>query len=178
MKKFYVVKDLGGGFDGLVVSGEKILSTVEYLQKLSGVQEIMTNILVVEEILDPNSTIGSDPKNIVSLPVPFNGLFINVNFLEETDDPSNRVFVTDNPYGEVIAEGEMTLGDLKVTYLKFADSVTITLVDPGNGRTLFSHNFRKDPSEILDSVQKLMSEEGTDSDDLFFELNDLKEKNK
>lgn len=162
MGKFYVLKDIGGGFDGLVAEGT-----------------VVNGVLHVSKITDKNVNVGD--RN-VSLPVPEGAIAIGPMYFEETDDPGIREFATDNPFGAFQLEGHMDCGNIKVHYAQYEKSLNVSVAevqDKGFVRTIFSQNFHSDFPKVKDTIESVLKEHGgEDVDDLVFRLRELWEAQK
>jgi len=170
MPKFYVVKDIGGGFDGLTVEGE--------------VFDDYPHFVSVTKLTDRDSIVGD--RN-VSLPVPAHSLLIALKNLDEIEDPGTREFSSENPYGKFLLQGTMQLGgtgdsSIQIAYSQYekALQVSVTNVIP-NGiggatrNTLLNQNYSKDFDKIKLAIEDVLKENGEDPDDLIFKLKALKE---
>lgn len=164
MPQFYVVKGIGGGFDGLVVEAEPA-----WYEGVGGVPDIF----LVRRLIDPNRNIGD---RTVALPLPDGSVYIGKPFLETTDDPGTREFASDNPFGRHLASGEMEMGDIRISYSLHERALSATVYDLAAKRTVFSQNFTKDPEKVKQAIHDLLKENGgSDLDDLVFRLRELKE---
>lgn len=158
MPQFYVVKGIGGGFDGLIVETET---------NADGVYKLVTRII------DPNMNVGD---RTVSLPIPLGALSIHPKFLDQTDDPGIREFASDNPFGKMFLEGHMDCGDLKVTYSQFEKALSVVVFDTQAKRTIFSQYFTKEFDKVKQTVEAVLKQNGgSDAEDLVFQLRALKE---
>lgn len=160
MSEFYLVDGIGGGFDGLVVEGV--------------VYDDLPFYVHASRIFDPNKNVGD---RVVSIPIPPHGLLISKMFLKKTDDPSQRQFASDNPFGRPIVQGLMTLGNIEVAYTQFTSVLSVNVFNSTDRKTLFSQYFSKDLDKVMDAIESILKENGgTDPDDLVFKLRELKEK--
>lgn len=158
MPQFYVVKGIGGGFDGLVVEA---FATQE------------GSLVEVLRIIDRNSIVGD---RAVALPIPGQAIYLDKRFLEETDDPTTREFAANNPFGNLVLEGHMEMGDLKVSYAQFESVISVNIREPKTGKTLFSQYFSKDFDKVKQTIEAVLKESGgSDAEDLVFQLRALKE---
>lgn len=158
MPEFYVVKGIGGGFDGLVVEG---------------VQVIGTQMVAIQKLTDRDTIIGD--RN-VSLPIPPEAVYIGMQFLEKTEAPGTREFAANNPFGQLMAEGRMTIGNLDVAYSQFMSVLSVNIRDTGVGKTIFSQYFSKDFEKVKKVMEDALKQsDGSDAEDLVFQLRALKE---
>lgn len=158
MQKFYVVKEIGGGFDGLIIEGKN---------------EAGSNLVEVFKLIDRDSIAGD--RN-VSLPIEQGVLFISLSKLQEIDDPGTREFAANNPFGKLVLEGHMELGSVKVSYAQFESVMSVNIMDVMAKKTVFSQYFSKDFEKIRQTIEDVLKEgDGTDADDLVFRLQELKE---
>lgn len=157
MPQFYLVKDVGGGFDGLCVEGD--------------VFDDHPSLVSVGRIIVSGVNVGD---RTVSLPV--RGLLFAKEMLEPTDDPGLREFAGNNPFGRVILEGHMEIGNLKISYTQFDSAMSVNLYDNVAQKTVFSQYFSKDLDRVRGSLEELMKQNGgSDAEDLVFRLRELKE---
>lgn len=158
MPEFYVVKGVGGGFDGLLVEGFKVIGS---------------DMIAVQRITDRDSIVGD--RN-VSLNLPPTALYIGMQFLEATEDPGKREFAANNPFGRVILEGHMEMGNLKVSYAQFESVISVNIREAESGKTIFSQYFSKEFDRVKGCIEScLKSNGGSDAEDLVFQLRALKE---
>lgn len=158
MPEFYVVKGIGGGFDGLVVETER---TQE-----DGLVEVM-------RIIDRTSILGD--RN-VSLPIPGQAIYIDRKFLEPTEDPGTREYAANNPFGRLVAEGQMEISSIKVSYAQFETVLSVNVQDTVAKKTLFSQYFSKDIEKVKAAIEAVLKQNGgSDVEDLVFQLRALKE---
>lgn len=157
MPQFYLVKGIGGGFDGLVVEA---FATQE------------SSLVEVHRLIDRGSIVGD--RN-TALPVPGESIYINKKFLEEVEDPGVREFASDNPFGQLRFEGHMECGDVKVAYAQYDNAMSVTLMDVATGRTLVAMNFKRDFDKVKQTIESVLKGNGGDADDLVFQLLALKE---
>lgn len=159
MPKFYVVNGVGGGFDGLVVEGE-VFDDYPYIVQIS-------------KIIDTNVNVGD---RTLALPTPPRSLFIGKDCLTETDDPQLREFASDNPFGNLVLEGHMDCGSLKVAYSQFEKVLSVVVTEPDQNKTVFSQYFFKDFDKVKQTVEDVLKQSGgSDVDDLVFKLRAFKE---
>lgn len=159
MPQFYLVKDIGGGFDGLVVEGTPLKDSPPTVR--------------IERIIDRNANVGD---RTVSLPIPLGSLFIGQEFLEPTDDPGTREFASNNPFGQLVLEGHMQVGDLKVSYAQFQAVLSVNVRELTTGKTLFSQYFSKDFEKVKSTIEDVLKQNAdSDPDDLVLKLRALKE---
>lgn len=159
MQKFYVVNDVGGGFDGLIVQGDQVNFG-------------MAVFLSVTRIIDKNVNVGD---RTLALPIPANSVLISIDNLTVTDDPGLREFASDNPFGQLILEGQMSVGSLKVSYSKFDKVLSIVVTEVAENKTVFSQYFTKNFESVMSKIEDVLKNEG-DVEDLVFELRELKSK--
>jgi len=155
MPQFYVVKGIGGGFDGLVIEGESLAHA---------------DLIAVQKIIDRDSVVGD--RN-VALPIPNKGLFIGREFLDEIEDPGIREFSSTNPYGKLQLEGRMDCGGLQVVYAQYELTLTVVVTDMVAKRTVLSQNFSKDFDKVKAKIEECLKQ--ADAEDLVFQLRALKE---
>lgn len=157
MPQFYVVKGIGGGFDGLVVEGK----------------DSALNLVEVVKLTDRDSIVGD--RN-VSLPVPESALFISKAHLDEIEDPGTREFASDNPFGKHLADGNMEMGGISIHYSEFEKVLNVTVLDMGARKTVLSQYFFKNIAQVKEQLANLLKENGgSDVEDLVFRLRELKE---
>jgi len=158
MPQFYVVKGIGGGFDGLVVEGTQVLGT---------------QMVTIQKITDRNSIVGD--RN-VSLPLPPEAVYLGLRFLDPIEDPGIREFAANNPFGKLVLEGHMTCGVLKVAYSQFESVLSVTITDSSVGKTIFSQYFSKDFDKVKGTIESILkTKDDSDAEDLVFQLRELKE---
>ncbi len=162
MQKYYVLSGIGAGFDGLVVQGEELDS--------------MPGFVMVSRLIDPDVNVGDRP---LALPVGAGAMLIGLGQLTETDDPILREFASNNPFGQLKHEGQMTSGNLKCAYAQFENVLQVSLleVNPGfSEKTIFSQYFFKDFDVVKQAIEDTMKQKGdSDTEDLVFKLRALKE---
>lgn len=158
MPQYYVVKGIGGGFDGLIVEG---------------VQVIGTQMVAVQKLIDRSSIIGD--RN-VALPIPPEAVYLGLTFLEPCEAPGTREFASNNPFGTMLAEGRMTIGNLDVAYSQFQTVINVSVRDTSVGKTIFSQYFSKDFDKVKKTIEDVLKQgDGSDAEDLVFQLRALKE---
>ena len=158
MPKFYVIKDIGGGFDGLTIEGDDEFAPFGFVE--------------IKRMIDRDSIVGD--RN-VSLTIPPCSLYISKLKTEETADPGIREYAADSPYGKFQLEGRMDCGNLRVTYAQFEKALQVTLTDVPAGRTVTTQNFVKDFDKVKAAIEDVLKSDGSDVDDLVFKLQELKE---
>lgn len=157
MPEFYLVKGIGGGFDGLIA---------ECTSMPEG------SLLEVHRLINVNVVVGD---RHASTPLSGQSVYLSRQFLEPTEDPTGRQFDHQNPYGEFQLSGEMSCGGLHVSYSQFekALQVSVAEVDGTNRKTLFNQNFSKNFDQVKSSLEVALKEGS--GDDLIFKLRELKE---
>ena len=175
MPKFYVVKDIGGGFDGLVIETD---DTITLPKQIDIYAKIMMPVL---RIIDRDSIVGD--RN-VSLSLPHGAMMINLDYLTEIEDPGTAEFSSDNPYGKFLLQGTMMIGDdgLQVSYSQYEKALQVSVSELilGGGtstrHTLLNQNYSKDFDKVKLAIEAVLKENGgEDPDDLIFKLKALKE---
>lgn len=160
MSEYYLVRDVGAGLDGLLIEGV--------------VYEDKPDVAMVTRILSRDMFVGD--RNL-SIPVAPSSLFVSLKNLERVPDPGPVEFAHDNPYGDLLAEGKMTVGSVSIAYGKFENALTINVYDEAAQRTLYSQNFGKQYAAVLQEIENIMRDsDGSDIDDVVFKLRELKEK--
>lgn len=158
MSKLYVLKNLGTGFDGLVVEG------------LSFAQGDNTVLIEVRKIINRNAIFGD--RN-VSYPVPPNFLFIDGLYTDPYEE-EQREYGSTNPYGEFKLEGRYTKDSLEVVFAQYSKALTVTVYEKQETkRTLYSQTFVGNFAAVKEAIEVHTST--GDVDDLIFRLNELKE---
>lgn len=155
MPQFYVVKGIGGGFDGLVIEA---VATQE------------GNLVEVLKFVDRDSVVGD--RN-VSLPIPGQSIYMDKRVLDEIEDPGIREFSSTNPYGRLQLEGRMDCGGLQVVYAQYELALTVVVTDMVAKRTVLSQNFSKDFGKVKAKIEECLKQ--ADAEDLVFQLRALKE---
>ncbi len=157
MPEFYLVNGIGGGFDGLVVEA-------------SSLQE--GSLVEVHRLINTNIVIGD---RHASTPVVAQSVYLSKKFLEPAEDPTGRQFDHQSPYGEFKLEGQMSCGNLQVSYSQFENALQVSVaeVEGENRKTLFNQNFSKNFDQIKSVIEQTLKE-GT-GEDLIFKLRELKE---
>ena len=157
MPQFYVVKGIGGGFDGLVVEGAALKDLPPTVQVL--------------KLIDRDSIVGD--RNI-SLPIPPGALTIGLEFLDPIDDPGIREFAATNPFGKLLLEGRMDCGDLQVVYAQYENTLGVVVTDIVAKKTVLSQYFSKDFDKVKAVIEDVLKNSQV-ADDLVFKLRELKE---
>lgn len=158
MSKLYVLKNLGAGFDGLVVEG------------LTFAQGDNTVLIEVRKIINRNAIFGD--RN-VSYPVPPNFLYIDGSFTDLYEEEP-REFGSTNPYGEFKFEGRYTKDNLEVVFAQYSQALTVTVYEKQETkRTLYSQTFVGNFAAVKEAIEVHTSD--GDVDDLIFRLTELKE---
>lgn len=154
----YRVKDMGRGFDGLVVEGHFVALSND-------------DILEVTKITNDHIVFGD--RN-VSFPVPFESLYIHENFLEKLED-EQREYSAEYPFGVEMWTYRLTREKLEVVLTQFERALSVTVREQfgtGTTRTLFSQNYVKFIDETRNKIHDLFLK--NDMEDLVFELKELK----
>lgn len=160
--KHYRIHSLVPGLNGLVAEGEQLNNW---------------NMLRVERLIDAHKNVGD---RCVAQPVSERGLYIDLSFLEECEDPMKRQFASDSPFGRFLGIEEFSKGRLHATLNLYENACGVNLMerqeDASSQKTLFSQYFRV---ESLHDLTDLLSQivDG-DADDVLFKLQDMKEKEK
>ena len=159
--KFFLIKGLSRGLDGLVVEGDWIDS----VESDVGTQDI----LAVMRIVDRDSMFGD---RVGSVPVE-PGLYISSEYLFETEDPTKMEFDSKSSYGEFQLEGTMECDGVKVAYAQYERVLQLSILDTVAGKTLYTENFSKQ----FDLVKRVSEESLKEStvEDLVFKLSEIKE---
>jgi hypothetical protein len=165
MSKFFKIKGVAKGLDGLVVEGKSGLDWPNSGEQFIDVTCIYnTNIVFGDRVLKSPVTPGS--------------LVLNQAFVEETTDP-NMEFSTENPFGKYLYEGTYVKGDLNIAYTEFDNAIAITIFEKHGDqqKTLYSQNFFENTLTVMELIQSMLG--GTlDPEDLVFELQRLKTEEK
>src|SRR3990172_3122755 len=112
MSKFYRVKDLGRGLDGLTIEGEwDLIDTDDTVKRLN-----------VFCIYDSNFVMGD---RVAKSQLTSNSLFIDASCLEETTDPDMH-FTAESPFGEFISEQSFITDYLNICYSLFDNALSVT----------------------------------------------------
>lgn len=160
---FYKIEGLGAGFNGLVVEGSIVT--------LHDSQNMPFGVLSVEKIFSPDTVIGD---RVASRPIPPLALYVDFNFLVPTENPNDREFAANNPFGKVLVESNYVQGKLRVSACLYETEVFAVSVLESNEsgtKTLYSHNFTV--KSKIEKANKLITETvGRESDieDLVNEL--------
>ena len=158
MSKFFKIKGLAKGLDGLIV-------------EISVRDGMGYGFSAVDCIYNTNIIFGD---RVLKSPVANSGLFIDEKHLEECEDP-NMEFSTENPFGEYLYEGTYVKGDLNIVYTEFDNAIAITIFEKRGEqqKTLYSQNFFENTGIAMELIQAMLG--GTlDPEDLIFELQRLK----
>lgn len=173
-KKFYRVRGLGPGFDGLVVESREEPQRSEEV------------LLAVDRLTDENVVFGD--RNL-SLTPPPGSLFIEESRLVPIDDPGRREFDSKNPYGELVLDGRFSKENFEVIYSRFERTLCVTVREKidvrdkpayaewAATRTIYSQNFN-DPEKfdvVLRGLESLVKrvKVGDDLEDLVFDIDEL-----
>ena len=109
--------------------------------------------------------------------LPDQAMFINIHNLEPVPETeSEHEFASDNPFGQYQYEGRFSRGILEVVHVVYEKAITISILEKvgPNSRTLYSESFFSMRERALGMIEEMLHGE-LDSDDLIFNLKDLKE---
>lgn len=182
MPKFYLVKDVGPGFDGVLVEGEPIMEQV-----VPGFSEdsppVSTGLVSILRFIDTDSILGDRNS---SSPVTPGSMLMDEAFLTEVEDPKLRQFDSKSPFGRFELEGRMSCGNIEVTYAQYEKALTVAVMEVTKRddlgvpdmKTLYSENFT-DPAtfQALKLVIEHHLRDEESSEDLIFVLKQNKELN-
>lgn len=156
MSKFYKVNNLSQVLDGLIVEGRDCDFDCE-----AGV--------MVTRVINSNVFVGD---RIATFPVPDDALFISMKYLQPVDDPTERQYGFDNPYGKVAQEimiGPTDQDKVQVVITVGSRALGVTALDTTEQpfKTIFSHLFYdKHQIEIVEAL----CEQDLEPSDLLMEL--------
>jgi len=163
MSKFFKIKNVAKGLDGLVIEGEDGYNF----------SNSSDDVVEVKCIYNTNIIFGD---RVLKSPVAPDSLYIMKSNLEKTGDP-NMEFSTENPFGKYLYEGTYVKGNLNIAYTEFDNAISVTIFEKHGEmqKTLYSQNFFENTRKVMDLIQSMLG--GLlDPEDLVFELQGLKTK--
>lgn len=166
MSKFYIISDVGPGFDGVVVEGEPVLLGGGGADDAAGLVEVL-------RFIDTDSMLGDRHSGT---PVAKGSILIDEAYLTEVTDPKLREFDSKNPYGKYQLEGTMVCGPIKAAYAQYERALTVNVTEKvgQEERTRLVLNFTN--PKVFDEVKGLIESSLKDQDDaeqLVFKLQEL-----
>lgn len=164
MSRFYRIKGLVPGLDGLIV---------ESSDNLGPVQCDYDDVIEISRMYNVNQIIGDRE---VSVALPDDAMWLHAEYLDEVDDPRGRQYSSSPPFGTAIDSSSWVIGGVNVARTMYQRALGITLSElmTTGGKTLFSQYFLK--KATFPKVDKLLAEASpSDADELVFKLQELKE---
>lgn len=166
---FYRIKNLGPGLDGMVAEGTPMLADCLYdASPDSGSSpDEDVDMVEVERIYDTNKIMGD---RVISQPLA-RGLFINMNRLDECEDPRLRQFDSKNPWGSCKYEKQYCKGKLQISLAQFERCLQVT-IGASLGNTIYSEYFFESYDEVKATIEHAVDND--QEDDLIFQLQEIK----
>jgi hypothetical protein len=154
---YYRVKGICPIIDGLVVESpweERGYSSYSLAQ--------------VIRIFDTNTVVGG--KELL-FPITGDALYLNPQYLEETDDPTQREYASDNPNGEYLYDKSISKGEIRVVQALYQNVLCVSVFH--KEKMIYTQNFYR----LKETVQEVITIHimSGDPDDLVFDLKSLKE---
>ena len=151
MRKFFRIRDLAKGLDGIIAEGED-----------GGALGID-----VVRLYDCDRMVGD---RVVSAPVAKGMMWLSYDVLAECDDPRKMEFASDNPWGKCVSERSWKKGDIRVDVVCMERCIHVVVgqLDTKKGEETFtaisSTYFTKKPlEEIVRSIEFEMATGDLDS---------------
>lgn len=164
MPKFYLINDVGPGFDGVLIEA----------QELEGSEAVE-----VLRFIDPEVMSGDRQ---LSTPVTPGSILMDSAFLTEVSDPGLREFDSKSPYGLFQLEGRMQRGDIEVAYSQYERALQVNVTELQDGKygrdpvrkTLLAVNYTKDFDKVKSLIETSLKDQD-DTDQLVFKLEELRD---
>jgi hypothetical protein len=155
MKCFFSVKDIGAGFDGLLVEGEC---------------NDRDELISITKVYDRDVIVGD--RNL-SFSFPSNSIFIFRDFLKREFDVEIKSFDYHNPFGKLVWEMNERTSVVNITCARYENILSVVISDSNTNKTLFAKYFTDNIDKIRDLIA---NRKDSSAEDLVFELNELSNK--